>query len=79
LYIGYKNVSETITDLQARIAFQEDTINELNRQVASLNREVQDMQKQLRLVYKKLDDLVYLADQGQGQGIDTGDERPPHY
>lgn len=72
-------MNDTITDLQARLAFQEDTINELNDQVASLNREIQNMQTQLRLVYKKLDDLVYLADQGQGQGINIVDERPPHY
>lgn len=72
-------MSDSLSDLQARIAFQEDTINELNTQVASLNQEMQDMQKQLRLVYKKLNDLLYIAEHQSGQGADMVDERPPHY
>lgn len=72
-------MSDTIADLQTRITFQDDTINELNTQVISLNREMQDMHKRLQLVYKKLDELVYQAEQGQGGDFGVVDERPPHY
>lgn len=70
---------EAIADLQAKIAFQEDTINELNTQVTSLNREMQDMHTRLQLVYKKLDEIVYQVEQGQTGDLGIDDERPPHY
>ncbi|WP_185236558.1 SlyX family protein [Teredinibacter franksiae] len=66
-------------DLEARIAFHEDTINTLNNEVATMGREIQDLQKQFHLLYKKVDDIVYQVEQGQNGPVNTVDERPPHY
>jgi len=70
---------EEIEDLQARIAFQEDTIQTLNEQLGGLRREMQDMQRQMHLLYKKMDELVCQLDDGQTGSINPADERPPHY
>lgn len=71
-------MSEHIEDLQARIAFQEDTIQTLNQQVADLNNEMQALQRQMHLLYKRVDDLVYQLEQSQSAPSPL-DERPPHY
>ncbi|WP_075188075.1 SlyX family protein [Teredinibacter haidensis] len=72
-------MTKEIEDLQARIAFQEDTISTLNRQVTTLDGEVRDLQKQLHLLYKKMNDMVYQLEQSQGPADSSHDERPPHY
>jgi len=71
--------TKDIEELQARITFQEDTINSLNQLVATLGQEVQDMHKQLHLLYKKMDDVVYQLEQGQAGVAGSVDEKPPHY
>ncbi len=68
------DTSQTIADLQARIAYQEDAIGTLNEVVARQDRELQDLQAQLQLLYKKLDDL-----KSEYGGIAQADSPPPHY
>ena len=65
---------EVIEDLQSRIAFQEDMITKLNDIVASQELELNSIQKQLRLIYKKVDQLA-LDDDLPESTI----EKPPHY
>jgi len=70
-------MTDEIEDLQARLAFQEDTLNSLNLQVVEQAREISDLQKQLSVLYKKVDDLSYQVE--RTQGVTAENERPPHY
>lgn len=64
-----------ITELEIRLAWQDDLLSSLNRQVAELHQLIEMQQAQLRLLYKRL--------QTEGEGSDKPltivDEIPPHY
>lgn len=66
---------DELIELQSRMSFQEDTINELNLIVARQDRQLQALAAQLGSVSKKFDDAMYAREQGGG----AADERPPHY
>lgn len=70
------NLNEELIDLQTRIAYQEDTINQLNEMVAKQDADILQLQQQMRLLAKRLDELSF----SQGDGVeDVANERPPHY
>ena len=62
-----ENINERIDELESRLAFQDDLIEGLNRMVSDQNERI----RILELAYKDLRD--------GDEGINTGDERPPHY
>jgi SlyX protein len=68
-------VDSVLIELETRIAFQEDALNSLNDVVATQNREIQELRSQLKLLYKKMDDLNYSMEQNS----DDSDSPPPHY
>lgn len=68
--------NDSLIDLQTRVVFQEDTLQELNRVVALQDQEIRQLKEQMLLLAKRLDDFVYSQEQG---GIKPVDERPPHY
>lgn len=68
-------MQETIEDLQSRLAFQEDAIDQLNKTVVEQHNEIQLLQKQLKYLN---DQMEQMAEQQQQQGA-VGHERPPHY
>lgn len=68
--------SDRIAELEARLAFQEDTISTLNDSVARQSHQLDALQQQFRVLYKKMGDLAFQWEEGQG---DAGDEVPPHY
>ncbi len=68
--------NDSLIDLQTRVVFQEDTLQELNRVVALQDQEIRQLKEQMLLLAKRLDDFVYSQEQG---GIKPADERPPHY
>ncbi len=64
-------------ELEARLAWQEHLIDELNARIAELSAELAMQQQQLRLIYQELKGL-----QSTSGGEKTGslqDEIPPHY
>ena len=68
--------SAPIEDLQVRIAFLDDLVEQLNDQVIRQNAELADLKKQMRILYQRVEssDLT--------DGIATFDpmaDRPPHY
>lgn len=68
--------SAPIEDLQVRIAFLDDLVEQLNDQVVRQNAELADLKKQMRILYQRVEssDLT--------DGIATFDpmaDRPPHY
>lgn len=68
--------SAPIEDLQVRIAFLDDLVDQLNDQVAHQALELADLKKQMQLLYQRVESSD-LSD-----GIATFDpvaDRPPHY
>lgn len=60
-------------DLESQLAFQEETIETLNRLVTAQNQELQTLHKHLVLIAERLQQM---RDNHDEQPID---ERPPHY
>lgn len=69
-------LQEQLIELQTRVVFQEDTLTQLNQVVAKQDQEILTLQHQLRLLAKRLDDALYVQEQGIGK---PAEERPPHY
>jgi SlyX protein len=68
--------SAPIEDLQVRIAFLDDLVEQLNDQVTKQNLEIADLQKQMKLLYMRIES----ADLSEGiAAFDPMSDRPPHY
>lgn len=63
-----------LTDLETRLAFQDDLLDALNRTVAEQQRQLDMQQHQIRLLYEQLRSLSPSLIEGEAV-----DERPPHY
>ncbi len=70
------DIANELIELQTRIAYQEDTINQLNQVITQQDTSILQLQHQMRLLAKRIDELA-LAQVGDGEGLI--DERPPHY
>ncbi|AZZ44776.1 hypothetical protein C1896_07520 [Pseudomonadaceae bacterium SI-3] len=67
------DLEQRITDLEARLAFQDDTIQTLNDVLVAQQRTVDRLQAQLGMLARRQEDL-----QSRVEG--EGDEAPPpHY
>ena len=68
--------SAPIEDLQVRIAFLDDLVEQLNEQVIRQNAEIADLKKQMQLLYQRVES----ADLSEGiEAFDPLSNRPPHY
>jgi len=68
--------SAPIEDLQVRIAFLDDLVEQLNDQVAQQGQEITDLKKQMQLIYQRIES----ADLSEGiAAFDPMTNRPPHY
>jgi SlyX protein len=70
------SLSAPIEDLQVRIAFLDDLVDQLNDQVAHQGLEIADLKKQMQLLYRRVESSDL------SEGIATFDpmtNRPPHY
>ena len=68
--------SAPIEDLQVRIAFLDDLVEQLNDQVAQQSLEIADLKKQMQLIYQRVES----ADLSEGiAAFDPMTNRPPHY
>ena len=68
--------SAPIEDLQVRIAFLDDLVDQLNEQLIIQGQELADLKKQMQILYQRVESSD-LSD-----GIATFDpmaDRPPHY
>lgn len=63
-----------LDDLETKVAFQDDLVEELNRIVAAQQQQIDLLQQQVQLLY---DQLRSLAPSHLAAG--TEEERPPHY
>ena len=64
-----------ITELEIRIAFQDELLTDLNDTIAKMRETLDLQQEQLRLLYART------AQQGEPSGTpyNAADEIPPHY
>ena len=68
--------SAPIEDLQVRIAFLDDLVEQLNDQVAKQTLEIADLKKQMSLLYQRVES----SDRSEGiADFDPVADRPPHY
>jgi SlyX protein len=67
---------EQLIDLQTRVAYQEDTLEQLNQVITQQDAEIVQLRQQIRILAQRLEDS--LRTQGQG-GEQIQDDRPPHY
>lgn len=64
-----------IEELEMRVVFQEDTLQTLNRELATQQQHIEQLHLMLQTVYRELKDAQEAAQTG-GQ---AANERPPHY
>lgn len=66
-----------VTELEMRLAFQEDTLQTLNQQLVYQQSVIEQQQQTLQAVYRQLTDIRSLSDNdGAPQ---EAQEKPPHY
>ena len=69
-------LSAPIEDLQVRIAFLDDLVEQLNAQLVLQGQQLQALQKQMQLLYQR----VEAADLSEGIApFDPMADKPPHY
>lgn len=69
-------LSAPIEDLQVRIAFLDDLVDQLNEQLVVQGQEIADLKKQMQILYQR----VEASDVSDGiVPFDPMADRPPHY
>ncbi|WP_038344887.1 SlyX family protein [Acinetobacter sp. A47] len=72
----HASFSAPIEDLQVRIAFLDDLVEQLNQQLAIQTQEIADLKKQMQLLYRR----VEASDLSDGIApFDPLSNKPPHY
>lgn len=62
-----------IIDIETRLAFQDDTIQELNDVIYRQQQQIDRLEKALQVVLSKVQDLM------ESGNDNITDEKPPHY
>tara|TARA_B100001105_G_C22362718_1_gene431100 strand:- start:844 stop:1056 length:213 start_codon:yes stop_codon:yes gene_type:complete len=70
-------VKEKIIDLETKFSFQEDLLQQLNKEMLLQQRQIDVLSLQLRRVREQLSEL--LAEDGVQHAEPAADEKPPHY
>jgi len=70
------NADEWI-EMQSKIAFQEDSMQQLNDIVAQQQQDILNLQGQMKELIKELNNV--LGDLESGVSGQSANERPPHY
>lgn len=70
----YNALEQRINDLESQLAFQEETIEELNQLVTSQNQELATFKRHLQLLAQRFEQTR--AQQSEDPVVD---EKPPHY
>lgn len=66
---------ERLISIETKIAYQDDTIQQLNEVIIAQQKELEKLQVQLAALEKKVLDLAEIA----GEASVPKAERPPHY
>lgn len=70
-------MQKKIIDLETKFSFQEDLLQQLNKEILLQQRQIDALSLQLRLVREQLSEL--LVQDGVQQAVPLPDEKPPHY
>lgn len=71
------DIEEQLIDVQTRVAYQEDTLAQLNEVITKQDAEIVQLKQQVRLLAQRVDELV--RDPAQGDTAEIINDRPPHY
>lgn len=71
----YDQLSARVDELETRLAFQEDTLAELNDVIAAQDAQIRALVGGMKEVTEKYQDLSFEVQKGGN----PGDEKPPHY
>ena len=72
----FATFSQLIEDLQVRIAFLDDLVDQLNDQVAQQSSEIMDLNKKMKILYQRVES----SDLSEGIApFDPLTNKPPHY
>jgi SlyX protein len=71
------NIEEQLIDVQTRVAYQEDTLAQLNEVITKQDAEIVQLKQQVRLLAQRMDEMA--RDPAQGEPTDIINDRPPHY
>lgn len=71
-----KDITDELIELQTRLAYQEDTIQQLNNVITQQDATILQLQQQMRLLAKRVDEISFTQD---GSSDDVTNDRPPHY
>ena len=63
-----------ITELEEKMAYQEDAIQELNRAILVMQKQIDGLEVCCQTLKDRVREVSSLM-----PGYDTGDEKPPHY
>lgn len=69
---------QRIISIETKIAFQEDTIAQLNEVVCKQQAQIDILERQMQQLIGRVRDLSETATQS-GETYSAADERPPHY
>ncbi|BCE02587.1 SlyX family protein [Marinicellulosiphila megalodicopiae] len=67
------NIEQTVIDLQTKLAFQEDTLDQLNEVVSQQDLQIRKLEHKIASFYQEFKQLNQSM---SGEVIDT---KPPHY
>ncbi|WP_049629272.1 SlyX family protein [Cellvibrio sp. pealriver] len=70
------DLEEQLIDVQTRVAYQEDTLAQLNEVITRQDAEIIQLKQQLRLLALRIDEIQRNP---ASAGDDISNERPPHY
>jgi SlyX protein len=68
-----KSLEARLAEIEAKLTFSEDMLEELNRTIYRQQRHIDQLQQELRMLREVLDDA------GPAEPIRPRDEVPPHY
>lgn len=69
-----KEIRQHLIDIQTQLAYQEDTVRELNNALALQQQEILVMRRQLQLLKQRQEESASGL-----SAADAGQETPPHY
>lgn len=70
------DIEDQLMDLQTRVAYQENTLEQLNDVIAEQDADIIQLKQQIRLLAKRMEEVESEQSIGDAEIID---ERPPHY
>ncbi|MEM9256213.1 MAG: SlyX family protein [Pseudomonadota bacterium] len=68
---------QLIVELQSRLAFQEQTVQQLDEALSAQQQELLQLRRQVELLHERMKEQASALEQTGGS--DLSRERPPHY